>query len=59
MYSAPALGGLSSDSDHEHDEEDGAENEDSNDQEDNITNTSFDSSHGEEDTGNVWRTDWE
>lgn len=53
MYSAPALGALSSDSDHEHDEEDGAENEDSNDQEDNITNTSFDSSHGEEDTGNI------
>ncbi|KAM7395686.1 hypothetical protein PAMA_007112 [Pampus argenteus] len=62
-YSAPALIGLSSDSDHEHDEEDeedGAENEDSNDQEDNITNTSFDSSHGEEDTGGSDEgQDWE
>ncbi|CAK6962647.1 mitogen-activated protein kinase-binding protein 1-like [Scomber scombrus] len=45
VYSAPVLGGLSSDSDPEHDEEDVAENEDSNDQDDNITNTSFDSSH--------------
>ncbi|XP_044232563.1 mitogen-activated protein kinase-binding protein 1-like isoform X2 [Thunnus albacares] len=60
VYSAPALGALSSDSDHEHDEEDGAENEDSNDQEDNITNTSFDSSHGEEDTGGSDEgQDWE
>lgn len=49
MCSAPALGGLSSDSDRE----DGVENEDHNDPEDIATNTSSDSSHGEEDTGAV------
>ncbi|XP_069572308.1 mitogen-activated protein kinase-binding protein 1-like [Brachyistius frenatus] len=50
VYSAPTLGGLSSDSDREY-EEDRAENDDANDPEDNTTNTSSDSSHGEEDTG--------
>uniref|UniRef100_UPI003AAF42A3 mitogen-activated protein kinase-binding protein 1-like n=1 Tax=Centroberyx gerrardi TaxID=166262 RepID=UPI003AAF42A3 len=50
IYSAPVLAGLSSDSDREH-EEDGAENDDPNDPEDIATNTSSDSSHGEEDTG--------
>ncbi|XP_029902723.1 mitogen-activated protein kinase-binding protein 1-like isoform X2 [Myripristis murdjan] len=50
LYSAPALGGLSSDSDREH-EEDGAEINDPNDPEDIAANTSSDSSHGEEDTG--------
>lgn len=57
VYSAPTLGGLSSDSDREHEEEDGAENDDP---EDVATNTSSDSSHGEEDTGTVWLwTEWE
>lgn len=54
VYSAPTLGGLSSDSDREHEDEDGAENDDPNDLEDIATNTSSDSSHGEEDTGTVW-----
>ena len=61
IHSAPLLGGLSSDSDREpeeeeeeeEEEEDGAENEDANDPEDIATNTSSDSSHGEEDTGTV------
>ncbi|XP_078130727.1 mitogen-activated protein kinase-binding protein 1-like [Sander vitreus] len=50
VYSAPTLGGLSSDSDREHEEEeeDGAENDDP---EDIAANSSSDSSHGEEDTG--------
>ncbi|XP_056150161.1 mitogen-activated protein kinase-binding protein 1-like [Lampris incognitus] len=48
MYSAPCLAGLSSDSDHE--QEDRAEHNDSNDSEDILTNTS-DSSNGEEDAG--------
>lgn len=48
MCSAPVLGGLSSDSDREH-EEDGAEN----DPDDTATTTSSDTSHGEEDTGAV------
>lgn len=52
VYSAPALAGLSSDSDRERDE-DGGENEDSNDPEDNSPNSSTDSSHSEEDTGMV------
>ncbi|XP_071334910.1 mitogen-activated protein kinase-binding protein 1-like isoform X2 [Trachinotus anak] len=60
VYSAPSLGGLSSDSDHEHEVEDGAENTDANDPEDNATNTSSDSSHGEEDTGGSDEgQDWE
>ncbi|XP_029984207.1 mitogen-activated protein kinase-binding protein 1-like isoform X2 [Sphaeramia orbicularis] len=59
VYSSPALGGLSSDSDHEH-EEDGAENDDPNDPEGDTTNTSSDSSHGEEDTGGSDEgQDWE
>ncbi|KAK2856450.1 hypothetical protein Q5P01_005185 [Channa striata] len=49
LYRNPTVGGLSSDSDHELDEEDRAEN-DSSDQED-VGVTSSDSSHGEEDTG--------
>ena len=57
IHSAPLLGGLSSDSEREpeeeEEEEDGAENDDANDPEDIATNTSSDSSHGEEDTGNV------
>ncbi|KAI3364429.1 hypothetical protein L3Q82_011222 [Scortum barcoo] len=60
VYSAPALGGLSSDSDREHEDEDGAENDDPNDPEDITTNTSSDSSHGEEDTGGSDEgQDWE
>lgn len=51
MHSAPTLSGLSSDSDREPEQEDGAENNDLNDQEDIATNTSSDSSQGEEDTG--------
>lgn len=51
MYSAPASGGLSSDSDHELDEDDRAENNDVDNEGDIETNTSSDSSHGEEDTG--------
>ncbi|CAJ1077415.1 mitogen-activated protein kinase-binding protein 1-like isoform X2 [Xyrichtys novacula] len=51
VYSAPTLGGLSSDSDREHEDEDGAENDNHIDSEDIATNTSSDSSHGEEDTG--------
>lgn len=54
VYSAPTLGGLSSDSDREHEDDDGAENDDPDDPEDIATNTSSDSSHGEEDTGTVW-----
>uniref|UniRef100_A0A671YSG9 Mitogen-activated protein kinase binding protein 1 n=1 Tax=Sparus aurata TaxID=8175 RepID=A0A671YSG9_SPAAU len=56
IHSAPLLGGLSSDSDREpeeEEEEEEAENDDANDPEDIATNTSSDSSHGEEDTGNV------
>lgn len=48
---APVLSGLSSDSDHEREDEDGAESEDCNNSEDITTNTSSDSSQGEEDTG--------
>ncbi|XP_044026188.1 mitogen-activated protein kinase-binding protein 1-like isoform X2 [Siniperca chuatsi] len=60
VYSGPILGGLSSDSDREHEEEDGAENDDPNDPEDITTNTSSDSSHGEEDTGGSDEgQDWE
>lgn len=59
-YSAPTLGGLSSDSDREHEEEDGAENDYPNDTEDIASSTSSDSSQGEEDTGTVWLwTEWE
>lgn len=47
----PTLSGLSSDSDHEHEDEEGAESEDCNNSEDIVTNTSSDSSQGEEDTG--------
>lgn len=50
VSSAPSLGGLSSDSDRDQEEEDGA---DHNDSEDMATNTSSDSSHGEEDTGKL------
>ncbi|XP_039981468.1 mitogen-activated protein kinase-binding protein 1-like [Xiphias gladius] len=60
VYSAPTLGGLSSDSDHEQEGEDGAENADPHDLEDSRTNTSSDSSHGEEDTGGSDEgQDWE
>ncbi|XP_040920240.1 mitogen-activated protein kinase-binding protein 1-like [Toxotes jaculatrix] len=60
VYSTPTLGGLSSDSDHEHEGEDGSENADPNDPEDRVTNTSSDSSHGEEDTGGSDEgQDWE
>ncbi|KAM9339134.1 mitogen-activated protein kinase-binding protein 1-like [Symphorus nematophorus] len=60
VHSAPILGGLSSDSDREPEEEDGAENDDANDPEDIVTNTSSDSSHGEEDTGGSDEgQDWE
>ncbi|XP_076612469.1 mitogen-activated protein kinase-binding protein 1-like isoform X2 [Chaetodon auriga] len=60
VRSAPTLAGLSSDSDREPEEEDGAENDDPNDPEDNATNTSSDSSHGEEDTGGSDEgQDWE
>ncbi|XP_073349163.1 mitogen-activated protein kinase-binding protein 1-like [Pagrus major] len=60
IRSAPTLGGLSSDSDREPEEEDGAENDDTNDPEDIATNTSSDSSHGEEDTGGSDEgQDWE
>ncbi|XP_070705443.1 mitogen-activated protein kinase-binding protein 1-like [Pempheris klunzingeri] len=60
MHSAPILGGLSSDSDREHEEEDGAENDDPNDPEDMASSTSSDSSHGEEDTGGSDEgQDWE
>ncbi|XP_019124215.2 mitogen-activated protein kinase-binding protein 1 [Larimichthys crocea] len=60
VYSAPALGCLSSDSDREPEEEDGAEYDDHNDPEDITTNTSTDSSHGEEDTGGSDEgQDWE
>ncbi|XP_034555870.1 mitogen-activated protein kinase-binding protein 1-like isoform X2 [Notolabrus celidotus] len=51
VYSAPTLGGLSSDSDREHEDEDGPEHDNQIDSEDIATNTSSDSSHGEEDTG--------
>ncbi|XP_028253713.1 mitogen-activated protein kinase-binding protein 1-like [Parambassis ranga] len=67
VYSAPSLGGLSSDSDREHeeeeeeeeedDEEGRVENDDANDPEG--TNTSTDSSHGEDDTGSDEGQDWE
>ncbi|XP_034756679.1 mitogen-activated protein kinase-binding protein 1-like [Etheostoma cragini] len=57
VYSAPTLGGLSSDSDREHEEEDGAENDDP---EDIAASSSSDSSHGEEDTGGSDEgQDWE
>ncbi|XP_054871641.1 mitogen-activated protein kinase-binding protein 1-like isoform X2 [Amphiprion ocellaris] len=57
-YSAPALGGLSSDSDREQEEED--RGDDNNDPEDNTTSTSSDSSHGEDDTGGSDEgQDWE
>ncbi|XP_031166391.1 mitogen-activated protein kinase-binding protein 1-like isoform X2 [Sander lucioperca] len=59
VYSAPTLGGLSSDSDREHEEEeeDGAENDNP---EDIAANSSSDSSHGEEDTGGSDEgQDWE
>ncbi|GLD59657.1 mitogen-activated protein kinase-binding protein 1-like protein [Lates japonicus] len=57
VHSAPALSGLSSDSDREHEGEDGAENADP---DDDATNTSTDSSHGEEDTGGSDEgQDWE
>ncbi|XP_049446421.1 mitogen-activated protein kinase-binding protein 1-like isoform X1 [Epinephelus fuscoguttatus] len=60
VYSAPTLGGLSSDSDREQEEDDGAENDDPNDPEDIATNSSSDSSHGEEDTGGSDEgQDWE
>ncbi|XP_059212335.1 mitogen-activated protein kinase-binding protein 1-like [Centropristis striata] len=60
VYSAPTLGVLSSDSDHEHEEEDGAENDHHNDPEDTAANTSSDSSNGEEDTGGSDEgQDWE
>ncbi|KAM4633751.1 mitogen-activated protein kinase-binding protein 1-like [Polymixia lowei] len=59
VCSAPSLGGLSSDSDRDH-EEDGAERDDPNDPEDTLTNTSCDSSNGEEDTGGSDEgQDWE
>ncbi|XP_047429397.1 mitogen-activated protein kinase-binding protein 1-like [Mugil cephalus] len=55
VHSAPALGGLSSDSDREEEEEDQeedrVESEETNDPEGSMTNTSSDSSQGEEDTG--------
>lgn len=51
VYSAPTLGGLSSDSDREHEDEDGPENDNHIDSEDIATLTSSDSSPGEEDTG--------
>ncbi len=51
MHSAPTLSGLSSDSEREPEEQDGAEIDDPNDPEDIATNTSSDSSHGEDDTG--------
>ncbi|XP_074542001.1 mitogen-activated protein kinase-binding protein 1-like isoform X2 [Halichoeres trimaculatus] len=51
VYSAPTLGGLSSDSDREHEDEDGPENDNHIDSEDVATLTSSDSSPGEEDTG--------
>ena len=55
VYSAPTLGAMSSDSDHEPEGEDEAENAaDPNDPEDNATTASSESSHGEEDTGTVW-----
>ncbi|TWW69079.1 mitogen-activated protein kinase-binding protein 1-like [Takifugu flavidus] len=57
---APILSGLSSDSDHEHEDEDGAESEGCNNSEDITTNTSSDSSQGEEDTGGSDEgQDWE
>ncbi|XP_030260499.1 mitogen-activated protein kinase-binding protein 1-like [Sparus aurata] len=63
IHSAPLLGGLSSDSDREpeeEEEEEEAENDDANDPEDIATNTSSDSSHGEEDTGGSDEgQDWE
>nr|XP_043904300.1 mitogen-activated protein kinase-binding protein 1 isoform X2 [Solea senegalensis] len=48
VYSAPTLSGLSSDSDREHEGEDGAE---STDPDDNASTASSDGSHGEEDSG--------
>ncbi|XP_005449803.1 mitogen-activated protein kinase-binding protein 1 isoform X2 [Oreochromis niloticus] len=60
VYSAPALGGLSSDSDREHEEDDRAANDDANDPEDNATHSSSASSHEEEDTGGSDEgQDWE
>nr|XP_046229931.1 mitogen-activated protein kinase-binding protein 1-like isoform X3 [Scatophagus argus] len=63
VCSAPTLSGLSSDSDREAEEEDGAENDDHHDPEDiaTITSSASDSSHGEEDTagGSDEGQDWE
>lgn len=54
MYSAPSLGGLSSDSDREPEEADGADSRALNESEpDTGTSSSTDSSHEEEDTGAV------
>ncbi|XP_017157686.1 mitogen-activated protein kinase-binding protein 1-like isoform X2 [Poecilia reticulata] len=55
-YSAPALVGLSSDSDQDNEAE---ENEDTNDAEDSKSSGSSNSCHGEEDTGSDEEQDWE
>ncbi|XP_054900420.1 mitogen-activated protein kinase-binding protein 1-like [Poeciliopsis prolifica] len=55
-YSAPALVGLSSDSDQDNEAE---ENEDTNDADDSKSSGSSNSCHGEEDTGSDEEQDWE
>ncbi|KAK5606493.1 hypothetical protein CRENBAI_020100 [Crenichthys baileyi] len=59
VYSAPALVGLSSESDQEKEEEDTEENEDTNDADDSKSTGSSNSCHGEEDTGSEEEQDWE
>ncbi|XP_047242986.1 mitogen-activated protein kinase-binding protein 1-like [Girardinichthys multiradiatus] len=59
MYSAPALVGLSSDSDQENEVEDTEENEDTNDADDSKSSGSSNSCHGEDDTGSEEEEDWE
>ncbi|KAM6915111.1 mitogen-activated protein kinase-binding protein 1-like [Xenentodon cancila] len=61
VYSAPILGGLSSDSEHEHEEEEErVEDENADDHDDSTSSTSSDISHGEEDTaGSEEGQDWD
>lgn len=53
MYSAPALVGLSSDSDQENEVEDAEENEDTNNVDDSKSSSSSNSCQREEDTGSL------
>ncbi|KAM4712862.1 mitogen-activated protein kinase-binding protein 1-like isoform 2-T2 [Anableps anableps] len=59
VCSAPALVGLSSDSDQENEVEGTEGNEDTNDADDSKSSSSSNSCHGEEDTGSDEEQDWE